>query len=82
MALFYWRAAAVAMTVGTRFRCQNPDCRCEIEVHKASKESESNPRCCCGAEMKRTYEKPALRELDDTASKFFGADEKVRKQHN
>ena len=65
----------MTMTAGTRFRCQNPDCRCEIEVHKASMEAECNPRCCCGAEMKRAYVKPALRQLDDTATEFFGVAE-------
>ena len=73
---------AVTMTVGTRFRCQDPDCRYEIEVHKASIEATSNPRCCCGTEMKRIYVKPVLRELDDTATKFFGATETIRKRRN
>jgi hypothetical protein len=70
------------MTAGTRFRCQNPDCRCEIEVHKDSMEATSNPRCCCGAEMKKPYVKPALQELDDTAVEFFGAAETIRKRNN
>jgi len=73
---------AVTMTVGTRFCCQNLDCRCEIEVHKTSMEATSNPRCCCGAEMKKSYAMPVLRELDDTATEFFGGAETVRKRHN
>jgi hypothetical protein len=73
----------MTITAGMRLRCQNPDCGCEIEVHRASKKAESNPRCCCcGAEMKRTYAKPALRELDDTATEFFGATETIRKRRN
>ena len=73
---------AVTMTAGTRFCCQNPDCRCEIEVHKTSMEATSNPRCCCGAEMKRIYVKPVLRELDDTATEFFGDTETIPKRRN
>jgi len=52
---------AVTMTAGTRFRCQNPDCRCEVEVISASSEAESNPRCCCcGSAMKKPYQKPSV----------------------
>jgi hypothetical protein len=54
----------MTMNAGQRYRCQNPDCRCEIEVIKTSTEAESNPRCCCGAEMKKPYEKPAFKTLD------------------
>ncbi len=56
------------MQTGQRYRCQNEDCRAEIEVRKASIEGSSNPRCCCGAEMKKVYSEPVLRELDKDAT--------------
>lgn len=51
------------MTEGQIYRCQNRDCRCEVKVIKPSIESIANPRCFCGAEMKKPYEKPVLRTL-------------------
>lgn len=48
---------------GQIYRCQNRQCRAEIEVTKESIEGESNPRCCCGAEMKKPYTAPVLRAL-------------------
>jgi hypothetical protein len=52
------------MRKGQLFRCQNPECRAEIEVLKDSIAGETNPRCCCGASMKKPYTKPVIRELD------------------
>ena len=49
---------------GQRYRCQNLECTAEIEVTKDSVEGPSNPRCCCGAAMKKPYKKPVLRTLD------------------
>lgn len=54
----------MVMTEGQVFRCQNRDCRCEVIVIKPSIESTSNPRCSCGAEMKKPYSKPGLRALN------------------
>jgi hypothetical protein len=51
------------MNTGQRYRCQNPDCRAEIEVRKDSKEGEANPRCCCGAEMKKPYSAPVFKQF-------------------
>jgi hypothetical protein len=64
------RRAALGMNVGRRYRCQNPDCRCEIVVLQASKEAVNNPRCCCGAEMKKRYKKPTFEKLDFTPVEF------------
>jgi len=50
---------------GQRYRCQNLECTAEIEVTKDSVEGSSNPRCCCGAAMKKPYTKPVLRMLDE-----------------
>lgn len=52
------------MRKAQRYRCQNRECGAEIEVTKDSIEGESNPRCCCGAEMKKPYSEPVLRTLD------------------
>jgi hypothetical protein len=52
------------MQSGQVYRCQNVECRAEIEVKRASIEGPSNPRCCCGAEMKKVYSKPVLRTID------------------
>ena len=53
----------MVMTEGQVFRCQNRDCGCEVRVLRTSLEGRANPRCGCGAEMKKTYHKPALRAL-------------------
>jgi hypothetical protein len=54
----------IAMRKGQHYRCQNPECRAEIEVREDSIEGVSNPMCRCGAVMKRSYTIPVLRELD------------------
>jgi hypothetical protein len=54
----------MSMTEGQIYRCQNLHCGCEIRVVKASIEAKSNPRCCCGSEMKKPYTKPVLRMLN------------------
>ena len=48
---------------GQRFRCQNPNCRDEIEMIKDLREEESNLRCHCGATIKKVYSRPVFREL-------------------
>jgi CheY-like chemotaxis protein len=48
------------MRKGHVYRCQNPDCGAEIRVKKESIAGLSNPICCCGAQMTRAYEPPAL----------------------
>jgi hypothetical protein len=60
----------IVMRNGQHYRCQNPECRAEIEVRKDSIEGLSNPVCCCGAAMKRTYTKPVFRELDKDEAPF------------
>ena len=51
------------MSEGQIYKCQNRNCNCEIKVIKPSVEASSNPRCCCGAEMKKPYRTPAIREV-------------------
>jgi len=65
------------MRVGQIYGCPNPVCQCEIEVTKTSTEVQSNPRRCCGADMKKPYAKPTLRVLD--AQPELLADERTRK---
>jgi len=52
------------MTEGQVYHCQNRDCASEILVTKASLKASANPRCGCGAEMKKPYSPPVLRILD------------------
>jgi len=52
------------MTEGQVYRCQNRDCNSEILLTKASPAANANPRCGCGAEMKKPYSTPVLRMLD------------------
>jgi len=54
----------MTMNKGQRYRCQNPDCRCEVVVIEPSKEAVLNPQCCCGGEMKKRYAKPTFKRLD------------------
>ena len=55
------------MTEGQVYHCQNSACDAEILVTKASSlEASANPRCACGAEMKKPYSPPVLRLLDPT----------------
>ena len=56
------------MLMGQRYRCPNVECGAEIEVKKASIEGRSNPRCCCGAEMKKPYTQPVLRTFGKDAT--------------
>jgi hypothetical protein len=58
----------MTMRSGQRYRCQSRECAAEIEVTKDSIEGQSNPRCCCGAEMKKPYIRPVVRTLDKDAA--------------
>jgi len=56
------------MRKGQRLRCQNPQCAAEIKVTKDSIEGESAVTCCCGALMKKPYDKPVLNLRDADGS--------------
>ncbi len=45
----------MSMTEGQVYRCQNHHCGCEITVVKPSTQTNANPMCCCGSEMKKPY---------------------------
>jgi hypothetical protein len=51
---------------GQVFRCQNKQCSAEMQITKDSIEGESNPKCCCGAEMKKAWTTPLLTRLEET----------------
>jgi hypothetical protein len=54
----------MTMTENQIFRCQNRSCGCEVRVIKPSIEAMANPRCCCGAEMKKPYTSPIFTRTD------------------
>ena len=47
-----------------RWHCTNPACGCEIFVECGGSEDSKNPRCSCGAGMKKRYVSPVLSYLD------------------
>jgi hypothetical protein len=46
------------------YKCQNPDCRAEVEITDASAEATMPPTCSCGAQMKKVYTATVLKELN------------------
>lgn len=65
------------MVGGLVYRCQNRACGCEIVVTKASAiETNANPICGCGAEMKKPYRPPVLRMLNPDAELLARLDAK------
>jgi hypothetical protein len=51
------------MRTQDRWHCTNPACRCEVQVEQSAAVDGENPRCSCGAPMKKTYTSPALTYL-------------------
>jgi len=52
------------MKAGDRWHCTNPAFGCEVLVESAAREEGKNPRCSCGAAMKKKYAPPVLTYLD------------------
>ncbi|HTQ58634.1 MAG TPA: hypothetical protein VMI32_00295 [Candidatus Solibacter sp.] len=52
------------MRFGELWHCTNPACHCEILVQSDSVSDGSNPRCVCGAPMKKKYVPPHLTYLE------------------
>ena len=52
------------MKTGQRWHCTNPACNCEILVANGVEAEGQNPRCICGALMKKKYVSPVLTYLD------------------
>jgi hypothetical protein len=47
-----------------RWHCSNPACGCDVLVESGGSADGKNPRCSCGAAMKKRYVSPALTYLD------------------
>ncbi len=52
------------MKTKERWHCTNPDCACEVIVETSGEAEGNNPRCACGAAMKKKYAAPALSYLE------------------
>jgi len=52
------------MLSADRWHCTNPVCGCIVLVESTSTIEGSNPRCACGAPMKKKYAPPALTYLE------------------
>jgi hypothetical protein len=52
------------MKTGQRWHCTNPVCRCEVLVQSPGEVEGNNPRCVCGAAMKKEYTPPNLTYLE------------------
>ena len=52
------------MQTEDRWHCTNPTCGCEVLIESSAREDGKNPRCSCGASMKKKYTSPALTYLD------------------
>lgn len=51
------------MKTEDRWHCTNPACGCEVLVESGANQGK-NPRCSCGATMKKKYAPPALTYLE------------------
>jgi hypothetical protein len=52
------------MSVGQVYRCVNRECGREVRLDTVPAEHGPNPKCSCGAAMKKPYNKPILRSID------------------
>ena len=52
------------MKTEDRWHCTNPACRCEVLVESSANQDGKNPRCSCGATMKKKYTSPVFTYLD------------------
>ena len=60
------------MRLGDTWNCTNPACNASIQVQTESQADGVNPRCACGARMKKKYASPVFRYLE-----FLRAEEPV-----
>jgi len=54
----------MVMKFGERWHCANAACRCSVLVETGGEIEGGNPRCACGAAMKKDYSPPVFRRLD------------------
>ena len=52
------------MKTEDRWHCTNPASGCELLVESSTREEGKNPRCSCGAAMKKKYTSPMLTYLN------------------
>ena len=52
------------MNAKDRWHCTNPGCGCLVSVENSGSQEGKNPRCSCGAAMKKIYVSPALTYLE------------------
>jgi len=52
------------MKAGEQWNCSNPACHCEVVVQTTNEIEGGNPRCVCGAAMKKKYAPPVFSYLD------------------
>jgi len=52
------------MKAGEQWNCSNPTCHCEVVVQSSSLIEGGNPRCVCGALMKKNYTAPQFSYLE------------------
>ncbi|HKN76475.1 MAG TPA: hypothetical protein VJW94_14945 [Candidatus Acidoferrum sp.] len=52
------------MKRGEQWHCTNPACHCKVLVQSNSVIEGNNPRCVCGAPMKKNYAPPNLTYLE------------------
>jgi hypothetical protein len=58
------KGAFMHMKAKDRWHCTNPACQCEVLVANSALEDGNNPRCSCGAAMKKIYVSPVLTYLE------------------
>jgi predicted nucleic acid-binding Zn ribbon protein len=59
------------MIEGQIYKCE--ECACEIKVIRSSEKIRANPRCGCGAQMKRPYKKPSVQKVTSSIATFATA---------
>jgi hypothetical protein len=52
------------MKTEDHWHCTNPACKCEVRVETIAVRHGDDPRCSCGAVMKKRYASPMLAYLD------------------
>jgi hypothetical protein len=56
--------ATLILKTGEHWHCINPACHCEVLVQSDSEIDGPNPRCVCGAPLKKKYAPPNLTYLE------------------
>jgi hypothetical protein len=54
----------MVMLSGERWHCTDPACQCVVFVEAKGQIQGTNPRCACGAIMKKSYSPPHMNYLD------------------